>query len=119
MGYDKDELIQIAKEVISKKKPVFVEELIAYMPCSKGTFYNHGLHELDEIKEAIYKSKELAKADLRGKWAKGNGQATQIALYKLYANEAELRALNGEMKTEVNVTNNGPIKTIYELDEEE
>jgi len=96
MAYNTEELKEKALEVIKKKNLFFIEDVVAFLPCSKVTFYNHKLNELNSIKEALEKNRVKTKNGLRSKWYMSGAPAVQIALYKLLANEDEMRKLNSQ-----------------------
>lgn len=96
MAYKKDELEAQALDAITRHNLFFIEDVVAYLPCSHKTFYNKKLHELQAIKEALDQNKIRTKNGLRSKWFKDGNATTQIALYKLLSNEDELRRLTGQ-----------------------
>ena len=116
MAHNKKEIEKLALEAIEKYKPIFIDELVDHLPVSERWFYSYKMQELQSIKDAISKAKTTLKAGLRQKWYKGTSHAAQIALYKLLANGDELRALNGEHKTEVTVNNGGPVKRVFKVE---
>ena len=83
MAYDTKELEAKALEAIQKYKLIWIEEVVSYLPCSKPTFYEHKLNEIDTIKAAIEKNRNDLKIGLRKKWYESENATTQIALYKL------------------------------------
>lgn len=97
MEEKKKKIFDQALKVIKNKEVVFMEDLISYLPIVKSTFYDYfpnGSNESNTIKEAIDKNKVDIKSELRNKWRFDNNATTQIALYKLLANESELDNLN-------------------------
>ena len=94
MGYNTKELEKKALEAITEHGLVFIEEIVSFLPCSKPTFYEHGLNELDSIKEAITYNKVSKKAKLRRNWEHSENATLNISLYKLLANEEELQRLS-------------------------
>lgn len=94
MAYDTKDLERKAIKAIDKYKLLFLEDVIAYLPCSSATFYNHKMEELESIKKGLESNRINIKVGLRSKWYKGNNPTTQLALYKLSANEEELKRLN-------------------------
>jgi hypothetical protein len=82
-------------EVIKKHKIFSILDIFAfYKGCSRATFYNHGLDELDSIKEAIDDNKIVVKQTLKSKWAKSDNPTLQIALYKSVCTPEERQNLN-------------------------
>jgi hypothetical protein len=97
MAYDKKKIFEQAKEVIVKHKLFFVDDIVAFLPISKQTFYDFFPVEsdkLDELKELLNQNRTTLKVSMRSKWYKSNAPALQMALMKLIANEDELRKLS-------------------------
>jgi hypothetical protein len=56
MAYDKVKIFEQAKEMIVKHKLFFVEDIVAFLPISKHTFYEYfpiGSNEVNELKELL------------------------------------------------------------------
>jgi len=96
MAYDKKELERQSLEAIGKYKLIWIEEIVSYLPCSKQTFYDHGLDKLDTIKDAILKNRNDLKVGLRKKWYESDNATTQIALYKLIGTDDESDRINSQ-----------------------
>ena len=96
MAYDKKELERQSLEAIGKYKLIWIEEIVSYLPCSKQTFYDHGLDKLDTIKDAILKNRNDLKVGLRKKWYESENATTQIALYKLIGTDEESDRINSQ-----------------------
>jgi uncharacterized protein involved in type VI secretion and phage assembly len=94
MRHEYEDLERIAIEAIEKHKLFFTDDVMAYLPCARSTFYHKGLDKSDAIKDAINKNRVLAKVDLRKEWRFSNNAALQIGLYKLLATEDELQRLS-------------------------
>ncbi len=94
MAYKKNDLIKTALQAIEKHKLFFIDDIIAYLPCSKATFYNHQLEQLKELKEKLEKNKIEVKVSLRSKWYKSDNATLQMALYKLLASDEERKCLS-------------------------
>jgi hypothetical protein len=94
MAYETRELERQALEAIEKHKLFFIEDIVAYMPCSAATFYNHELEKLETIKDALTKVKTEIKVSMRSKWYKSQNATLQLALMKLLSSEKELRQLS-------------------------
>lgn len=97
MAQDKDKIYELAKQVIEEKRPIWIEELISFLPISKFTFYSYfpiGSNESNELKDLIDKCKCATKNQLRYKWLKSDNATLQLALYKLIATKEEREALS-------------------------
>lgn len=93
--FDKKELEDTSLRLIEQKKLFFIEDLVAYLPCSRATFYNYGLDKLDSIKDALDDQKVEIKVAMRKKWFRSNSATLQLALMKLIGTEEEAHRLNG------------------------
>jgi hypothetical protein len=97
MAYKTEDLFNTAMEQINKNKLFFIEDIIAYLPCRKSTFYEHFSNESDYYKrmfEELEKNRTELKVSLRSKWYKSNAPALQMALMKLIATPEELKKLS-------------------------
>ncbi len=97
MAYDKLKIFNQAKEVIIKNKLFFVEDIVAFLPCTKPTFYDFfppDSNELNELKELLETNRTELKVSMRSKWYKSNAPALQMALMKLLSTPEELRKLS-------------------------
>ena len=91
--YKTAELEKKAIEAIEKYKLFFIEDIVSFLPCSKPTFYEHKLDELNTIKDALLKNRVEVKVGLRSKWYKSDNPTVQLALYRLTCEEDERRKL--------------------------
>jgi hypothetical protein len=107
MAYDRAKIYQQAKEAIEKHKLFFIDDIVAFLPIARSTFYEWELDKSDELKELLDKNRIEVKSSLRSKWYKSNAPALQLALYKLIASPDEHRSLQMNYQ---DVTSNG--KTI-------
>lgn len=96
MAYKTKELEEKALSAIEENSLVFIEDVVAYLPCAKKTFYEHKLHESHDIKKALETNRVQTKVRLRQTWLMGDNATAQIALYKLLSDENELRRLTGQ-----------------------
>lgn len=94
MKYNQAELEKLSIEAINKYKLFFIDDVIAYLPCSRATFYNYGLDKLDTIKDALTKIRTEIKVSMRSKWYKSDNPTLQMGLMKLIASPEELRQLS-------------------------
>ena len=82
-------------EVIKRNRIFSILDVFAfYKGCSRATFYNNKLDELDSIKEAILDNKVITKQTLKSKWAKSENPTLQIALYRTICTNQERQDLN-------------------------
>ena len=94
MAYDKQKIFEQAKEMIVKHKLFFIDDICAFLPISRATFYGWEFDKLDELKGLLETNRTELKVSMRSKWYKSNAPALQMALMKLIANEDELRKLS-------------------------
>jgi hypothetical protein len=97
MAYDRAKIFDQAKDVIVKHKLFFIEDIVAFLPCSKQTFYDFFPVEsdkLDELKDLLETNRTELKVSMRSKWYKSNAPALQMALMKLIATPEELKKLS-------------------------
>lgn len=96
MAYDRKKIFEQAKEMIVKHKLFFIEDIVAFLPCSKQTFYDFfpvNSDEMDELKGLLETNRTELKVSMRSKWYKSNAPALQMALMKLIATPDELKRL--------------------------
>lgn len=115
MAYDKNKILEQAKEVTEKNKLFFIEDVVSYLPCSKPTFYEFfppDSNELNTIKDLLEKNRTEIKVSMRSKWYKSDNASLQIALMKLISTDEEAHRLNGS-RFVGDVTSGGePIKSV-------
>ena len=97
MAYNTKILFEKAKEQITSKKLIFVEEVVAFIGINKTTFYDHfPIHsnEINELKELIEVNKVSLKTSMRKKWYDSDNPTLQMALMKLLSNQTEHKLLS-------------------------
>lgn len=97
MAYDKSKIYEQAEEQIKKNNLFFIEDIVAFLPCSKTTFYEFFPSESDELnalKELLDCNKVKTKSDIRAKLWKSDKAAELLALYRLIATKEEHQKLN-------------------------
>ena len=118
MAYDKNKIFEQAKEVTVKNKLFFIEDIVAFLPCSKNYFYDHfppDSNEYDELKALLDTNRTTLKVSMRSKWYTSNAPALQMALMKLIATPEELRKLSMqfiESENTNNTTNNIQVEIV-------
>lgn len=93
---EKDKLFEQALQIAKDKRLIFVEEVIAYLPISKPTFYDYypkDSNDFNELRRVINDNKIDIKQGLREKWYESDNATLQMALYKLTAREEERKKL--------------------------
>jgi len=96
MAYKTEELIKKALEVVEKHNLFFIEDVVAYLPCSRQTFYTHNLDKLESLKELLDANRINAKVKMRKKWSESDNATLQIALYQLIATDEENSKINSQ-----------------------
>ena len=105
MAYDKKKIYQQAKEAIEKNNLFFIEDIVAWLPCDKTTFYRFfepGCNEYNDLKTMLENNKIKTKSGIRAKLWKSDKAGELLALYKLIGTEEEHRRLS---QTYVDQTN--------------
>ena len=96
-----------ALEILEKNKDIyFFSDLATELGYARQYLYEQGFSpdKNDVIKQALDDNKKTIKRGLRNKWYKNDNATTQVALYKLLADEDELARLNNNI--DLNVTGN-------------
>ena len=94
--YDTKELERKALEAIKEHKLMFMEHVIAYLPCGRTIFYEHKLNETDTIKKAIEENRVSKKVEMLNNWVTANSAPVlQIAAMKMISSDEEAHRLNG------------------------
>ena len=97
MANDKVKIFEQAKEQIEKNNLFFIEDIVAFIPISKPTFYDYypvDSNEFNTLKEMLEENKVKTKSSIRAKLYKGNKAAELLALYKLICSDDERKALS-------------------------
>ena len=117
MAYDRTKIFEQAKEMIVKHKLFFIEDIVAFLPISKPTFYEYfpvDSNEVNELKGLLETNRIELKVSLRSKWYKSNAPALQMALMKLIATPEELKKLSMQYIESENTNKNFDINTLYD-----
>jgi len=97
MAYDKNKIFEQAKDAITKNNLFFIDDIVAFIPCSKATFYQFfplNSDELNNLKDFLEENKVKTKSAIRAKLFKGNKAAELLALYRLICTGEERQMLN-------------------------
>lgn len=98
MAYDRVKVFEQAKEMIVKHKLFFIEDVVAFLPISKPTFYEYfkvDSDEFNDLKDLLEKNRTELKVSMRSKWYKSDNPTLQVALMKIIATDDEAHRLNG------------------------
>jgi len=96
MGYDREVIYTQAIEAIKKHNLYFIEDIIAFIPISRKSFYEFYPIESDKcntLKELLDTNKINKKVELRKKFEEDRG-GSLIALYKLIGTDEERKKLS-------------------------
>ena len=111
--YDKNKLYEQSKEAIEKNNLFFIEDIVAWLPCSKATFYEYfpvDSDELNELKGMLEDNKIRTKSSIRAKLFRSEKAGELLALYRLICTPEERRMLNQSYlevesnKSNINIT---------------
>jgi hypothetical protein len=97
VAFDRDKLYQQAETAIKENNLFFIEDIIAFIPCSKQTFYDYfpvGSDEMDDLKGLLEKNKIRTKSAIRAKLYKSPKASELLALYRLICTPEERKMLN-------------------------
>ena len=97
MAHDRKLIFEKAKEQITSKKLIFVEEVVSFLPIAKKTFYEWfpiDSNESNELKELIEINKISLKTSMRKKWYDSDNPTLQMGLMKLLASPEEHKKLS-------------------------
>ena len=107
MAYDKKKIYLQAEEAIKKNNLFFIEDIVAFLPCDKTTFYRFfpvDCNEYNTLKDLLDDNKVKTKSSIRAKLWKSNKASELLALYRLIATPEEHQKLN---QSYVDHTNKG------------
>ena len=96
MAYDREKIFQQAQAAIRDHNLFFIEDVVAWLPISKPTFYEYfpvDSNELNTLKRMVTDNKIKTKSGIRAKLYKEKGTSL-IALYKMICTDEERRALS-------------------------
>ena len=97
MAFDRDKLYQQAQTAITENNLFFIEDVVAFIPCSKPTLYEHfpiDSNELNNLKDLLEKNKIRTKSAIRAKLYKSPKASELLALYRLICTPEERKMLN-------------------------
>lgn len=92
MAYNKRKIYQQAIKAITDNNLFFIEDIVAFLPISKKTFYEYftvGSDESNNLKELLEINKTTTKSEIRKKLFKSEKAAELLALYRLVCTPEE------------------------------
>jgi len=98
MAYDRKKLFEQACEVAKSKRCFFVEQVVAFLPCDKSTFYRYyppDSNEYNAINEILENNRVTTKSAMYKKWFDSENATLQVAFMKLICNTQEYGRLTG------------------------
>jgi len=106
--FNKTTLTELSLTAIKQHCLVFFCEIPHFLPCSERTLYNYRLQDLQVIKDALEANKLEVKRELRSKMRESNHPLHSVMLYKLLADENELRRLSSNNQPPANPAQEKP-----------
>ena len=97
MRYDKDTILEQAKEAIIKNNLFFITDVYGFIACGKTKFHElfpADSPEMTEMRELLDVNKIQTKAAIRAKLFKSEKASELLALYRLVCTPEEHRLLN-------------------------
>jgi len=97
MAYDKKKIFEQAKKQIESHNLFFIEDIVAFLPCDKTTFYRFfpvDCNEYNILKGMLEENKTKTKSSIRAKLYKSEKAAELLALYRLICTPEEHQKLN-------------------------
>lgn len=94
---DKYDLLEQALAICKKGGMVTLEDVIAFLPCCKSTFFNcfpSGSPEHEQIIDALNISKRKACVSIRGRLYNSDNPTALITVYKMLCTEEERNAIS-------------------------
>lgn len=116
MAYDRNKIFKQAQDVIREHNLFFIDDIVAWLPIGKTTFYEFfplGSNELNELKKMLEDNKVRMKTSIRAKLYKGKG-TDLIALYKMICTDDERKAIAMVNKTDL-TSGDEPLSVKFEI----
>jgi len=92
--YDWVKMKEMAIEATEKHNLLFMTEVVSYLPCTYSSFFNNKMNEDEDILQALADNRVKVKVKIRKRWEDSENVTAEIMLYKLAADEEELRRLS-------------------------
>ena len=124
MAYNQEEIYNKALEVIKKYNPIFIDEIVSYLPITRATFYSYfpvDSDKLNNIKSELEDNIVNVKGKLRKKWQDSENATLQMGLMKLISSDEERRRLsqsNVDHTTKGDKIESTPVLSFFKSDED-
>lgn len=110
MAFDVEDIKKKALEAIKNNKLFFMEDVIAYLPCQRTTFYDTlKLNKDSDVVDSLEKNRVEIKVAMRKKWFDSDHPALQMGLYKLIGTDDEADRLGNKQKLEHSSDESSPL----------
>lgn len=116
MAYDTNKLYNTAIEAIKEHKLFFIDDIVAYLPCTTSTFYEKFPTKSDKsehLKELLESNRITEKVSMRKKWKDSDNATLQMGLMKLICNNEERKNLSQSYQD--HTTKGKPLSTALEV----
>lgn len=107
MAYSKKHLYDQALQAIEERNLFFMEDVIAFLPCDRATFYRKFPPKCDEynnIRRILETNKVRTKSAIRHRLFSMDNPTAQLALYRMIATQEERDAI---VMTKSDITSGG------------
>ena len=97
MAYDKVEIFDKAKQAILHNGLFFIDDVIAFLPIAKSTFYEFfpiESNQSNELKELLETNRTNIKVKMRKKWLDSENATLQMGLMKMICTDEERKKLS-------------------------
>ena len=124
MAYKTKDLLNKAIKAIEENNLFFIEDIVAFLPCDKTTFYKHfpiDSNENNDLKELLEVNRVNQKVKLRKKWGDTDNATLSLALYKLTGTSEERKRLSQthhDLTSDGNKINTPPAIVFIDTDED-
>lgn len=115
MANNKEKIFKQALDVATKKKLFFVEQVIAFLPITKPTFYDYfkvDSNEFNDIKNILENNRIEVSSAMYKKWFDSDNATLQVSLMKIIGSDEARRALSTNWSNTDITTNGKEIKGI-------
>jgi hypothetical protein len=124
MAFDKKDIYDKSEKAIKEHNLFFIEDIVAFLPCSRSTFYDFfpdKSDELDNLKELLEDNRINQKLKLRKKWGDTDNATLSLALYKLTGTSEERKRLSQthhDLTSDGNKIHTPPLIVFVDTDED-